>query len=578
MSEAPINAERDRRVLELYEQVIEIEQRLIPTGLHVFGRQESEAQIADLLRMIASFDRPEMDVRALPGLIAAGLGLPQFQMLLKESAADENRLREREQVEAVMQEAIAQFLSAGAERAAAWLLEKAAVPIEESLKVFLLLAQVQAQLNQNDELKALSRALRGEYIEPGPGADIIQNPSILPTGRNTYAVNPYHIPSPSAFNRAEAVASALLDRHLRETGRYPETMAMVLWGLDNIKTQGEGVAQALWLLGVKPQRDNLNRATEVEVIPLERLGRPRIDLVLTVSGIFRDLFGATMELLDKAVRRVAILDEPGEMNFIKRHVTEAMAEGGTFDDAVIRIFSNAAGNYGTNVNFMVLSSQWEQERTLGDLFVTRKCFAYGRDGRGRGLEGREARALMERALRRVEATYQNIDTTEIGITDVDHYFEYLGGVSKAVETRAGTRPKIYLSDALTPGAKIRSLEETVRLETRTKTLNPKWYEGMLKHGFRGVAEIEHHVSNTFGWSATADAVDNWIYDDVAKTYVLDEQMLERLRALNPHAARNLIGRLLEAEGRGFWEANDEVVERLREVFAGLEDELEGVTV
>ena len=578
MSEDRTNTERDRLVLALYEQVIEVEQRLIPTGLHVFGRQESEAQIADLLRMIASFDRPEYEARALPDLIAAGLGLPDYQTLLKESAADESRMCERERVEAIMQEAIAQFLTVGSEQAAALLADLAAVPIAESLKVFALLEQIEERLKENNELTALARALRGEYIEPGPGADLIQNPDILPTGRNTYAVNPYHIPSPSAFNRAEAVAAALLERHRREVGRYPETMAMVLWGLDNIKTQGDGVAQALWLLGVKPRRDNLNRATEVEVIPLERLGRPRMDLVLTVSGIFRDLFGATMELLDKAVRRVAMLDEPGEMNFVKRHVSEAMAEGCTFDDAVIRIFSNAAGNYGTNVNFMVLDSQWEQEQALGDLFVTRKCFAYGRDARGRGLQGREARALMERALERVEATYQNIDTTEIGITDVDHYFEYLGGVSKAVETRAGARPKIYLSDALAPGAKIRTLEETVRLETRTKTLNPKWYEGMLKHGFRGVAEIEHHVSNTFGWSATADAVDNWIYDDVAKTYVLDEQMLERLRALNPHSTRNLIGRLLEAEGRGFWAASEDVIERLREVFAGLEDELEGVTV
>jgi len=578
MSEELINAERDRRVLELYEQVIEIEQRLIPTGLHVFGRKENEATVADLLRMVASFDRPEFDARALPDLIAEGLSLPPYQTLLKESAVAEGRMRERERVEAIMRKAVEQFLTAGPEPAAVLLAEAAAVPPDQSLKVFALLSKVRERLDENDELTALSRALRGEYLEPGPGADIIQNPDILPTGRNTYAVNPYHIPSPAAFNRAEPVVAALLERHRREAGRYPETMAMVLWGLDNIKTQGDGVAQALWLLGVRPRRDALNRATDVEVIPLERLGRPRIDLVLTVSGIFRDLFGATMELLDKAVRRVATLEEPDEMNFLKRHVRGQLAEGGSFDDAVIRIFSNAAGSYGTNVNFMVLDGQWEQERALGDLFVTRKCFAYGRDSRGKGLEGREARALMERALERVEATYQNIDTTEIGITDVDHYFEYLGGVSKAVETRSGVRPKIYLSDALAPGAKIRSLEETVRLETRTKTLNPKWYEGMLKHGFRGVAEIEHHVSNTFGWSATADAVDNWIYDDVAKTYVLDEQMLGRLRALNPHAARNLIGRLLEAEGRGFWAASNEVIEQLREAFAGLEDELEGVAV
>jgi magnesium chelatase subunit H len=183
---------------------------------------------------------------------------------------------------------------------------------------------------------------------------------------------------------------------------------------------------------------------------------------------------------------------------------------------------------------------------------------------------------MDRALARVEATYQNIDSFEIGITDVDHYFEYLGGVSKAVEKRARVRPAIYLGDNLSRGQRVRSLEETVRLETRTKTLNPKWYEGMLKHGFRGVAEIENHVMNTFGWSATTDAVDDWVYTEVAKTYLLDDAMLERLRQLNPHSARSLVGRLLEAEGRGFWKAEQEMLARLREIFSDLEDQLEGV--
>jgi magnesium chelatase subunit H len=184
--------------------------------------------------------------------------------------------------------------------------------------------------------------------------------------------------------------------------------------------------------------------------------------------------------------------------------------------------------------------------------------------------------LLERALARVEVTYQNIDTIEVGITDVDHYFEYLGGVSKAVEKRAGKRPRIYLSDTLAPGAKVRSLEEAIGLETRTKVLNPKWYEGMLEHGFTGVAEIEHQVTNTFGWSATADAVDDWVYDRVAETFVLDEEMLERLRALNPHSARTLVGRLLEASGRGYWDAEQSVLDRMQAAFAGIEDELEGV--
>jgi magnesium chelatase subunit H len=538
------NEERDAKVFALYEQLVEIEQRLIPTGLHVFGRPSSAGEKTDLLKMIASFDRPETGARAIP--------------------------------EDLLDDAIREFLTNGTD-AAVSLLEQKGLSADTTRPVFTLLENVTTQLQTNNEIDSLVRALRGEFIEPGPGADIIQNPDILPTGRNTHAINPYGVPSSAAFARSEVVANSLLDRYKSENGRYPEAMALVLWGLDNIKTQGEGVAQALWLLGTRPVRDALNRTTSVEAIPLTELDRPRIDVVMTVSGIFRDLFSPTVQLLDKAVRLVAQLDEPLELNYVRKHVLQQVEQDRCdLDDAAVRVFSNAPGNYGTNVNFMVMDSQWEREETLGDLFVTRKCFAYGRDSKGRTIEGKEARVAMDRALSRVEATYQNIDTFEIGLTDVDHYFEYLGGVSKAVEKRAKARPAIYLSDSLSREVKIRSLEETVRLETRAKTLNPKWYEGMLKHGFRGVAEIENHVSNTFGWSATADAVDDWIYTEVANTFLFDEQMLERLRDLNPHSAHSLAQRLLEANGRGYWEVDEDVVDRLREISRDLEDQLEGV--
>lgn len=562
--------ERDLRVLELYEQLLEIEQRLIPTGLHVLGNPGNNEQRADLLRMVAAFDRPEFGAQALPELVTTGLSRRKALDTTDSIAASG-------QVDEIVCNAIQVFVSDGVESAISYLVDHADVAATASRPLFEMLNGISEELLTNSEIESLSRALRGEFIEPGPGADIVQNPSILPTGRNTHAINPYSVPSALAVVRAEAVANSLLNRYRGENARYPEAMALVLWGLDNIKTQGEGVAQALWLLGVRPVRDGLNRTTSVEAISLDQLQRPRIDLVMTVSGIFRDLFSPTVQLLDKAVRLVAQLDEPAEMNYVRKHALEQMERDGCeIDDATIRVFSNAPGNYGTNVNFMVMDSQWQQEETLGDLFVTRKCFAYGRDSKGRAIEGREARLAMDSALARVEATYQNIDTFEIGLTDVDHYFEYLGGISKAVEKRAQAKPRIYLSDSLSPEVKIRSLEETVRLETRSKTLNPKWYEGMLKHGFRGVAEIENHVSNTFGWSATADAVDDWIYTEVANTFVLDEAMLERLRDLNPHSAHGLVRRLLEANGRGYWEADASALAKLRAVARSLEDQLEGV--
>ena len=569
------NAERDRRVLELWERVVEVEQRLIPTGLHVFGRASVERERADLLRAVASFDRPERGARALHDLVSEGLGLGSYEQILCDQS--EAGWRARARVDEAVRASVELFLREGADSACRMLESVARVEPSEALKVFELLGEISARLQTSGELDGLARALRGEYVEPGPGADIVQNPSVLPTGRNTHAVNPYAVPSHAAYERAGRVVDTLLERHRAEHGRQPRTMALVLWGLDNIKTQGEGVAQALRLLGVRPRRDSLNRVTEVEPVPLGELGRARVDVVMTVSGIFRDLFGATMMLLDKAVRCVAELDEPDELNPVRANVRGRVeGDGCTFDEAALRVFSNAPGSYGTNVNFMVMDSQWETADALGDLFVTRKCFAYGRGRDGRALEGREARGALSRALSNVEAAYQNVDSFEIGITDVDHYFEYLGGVSKAVERHAQARPAVYLSDAVSRDARVRTLPEMVRLETRAKTLNPKWYEGMLGHGFRGVAEIESHVTNTFGWSATADAVDGWVYDEVARTYVLDEEMLARLSRLNPHSARSLVARLLEAEGRGFWAAEAGVVEKLRDAFADLEDRIEGV--
>ncbi|MEK6279678.1 MAG: cobaltochelatase subunit CobN [Acidobacteriota bacterium] len=564
--------ERDARVMQLHEQLIEVEQRLIPTGLHTFGRASELKKKADLLRMVASYDRPEHSVLALPRLVADALGVHDYDALVQETSTSEIK----ELIDGVVSEAVQRFCEDGADAATSWLHARVGVDSEKSLPTFSLLADISQQLDSNNEIESLMHALRGEYIEPGPGADIVQNPMVLPTGRNTHAVNPYSVPSQVAFERARHNAEALLSRYRHEHGRYPRALALVLWGLDNIKTQGEGVAQALWLLGVRPVRDALNRATEVAVIPLEELKRPRIDVVMTVSGIFRDLFAPTMTLLDKAVRRVAALDEPFDLNYVRRNIFDSMNDGASdFDDAVTRVFSNAPGNYGTNVNFMVMDSQWDTGETLGDLFVTRKSFAYTRDSKGRTVEGREARHLMDDALSRVEATYQNLDSFEIGITDVDHYFEYLGGISKAVEMRTKSRPAIYISDSLSPQTKIRSLEETVRLESRTKTLNPKWYEGMLKHGFRGVAEIENHVANTFGWSATADAVDPWIYTEIARTFVLDRAMFERLWELNPHSTQSLTRRLLEAHDRGYWNPDEEVLEKLRDIMETQQDRFEG---
>src|SRR5215475_3589257 len=319
--------ERDARVAALHEELLEIEQRLIPTSLHVFGQAAELKEKADLLCAVAAFDRPELGTRSLPALVAQAVGLDV-------DAAETGRTETTELINGIVSQAVQQFCDRGPEAAATWLNSEAGVEPSKALPTFRLLAQISERLDLNHEIAALMAALRGEYIEPGPGADIVQNPLVLPTGRNTHAVNPYSVPSRTAVVRGSVTAQALLDRYVAEHGRYPRALALVLWGLDNIKTQGEGVAQALWLLGTRPVRDALNRTTNIEAIPLAQLGRPRIDVVMTVSGIFRDLFSPTVQLLDKAVRLVAQLDEPVESNYVRKHVLEqTSAEVCTPDEA-----------------------------------------------------------------------------------------------------------------------------------------------------------------------------------------------------------------------------------------------------
>jgi magnesium chelatase subunit H len=373
---------------------------------------------------------------------------------------------------------------------------------------------------------------------------------------------------------AKKLVDTMLERLTAENGALPETVAMVLWGTDNLKSDGEGIAQCFDLLGVEAVEDELGNISDVRLIPTDELTRPRIDVVMTLSGIFRDLFHHQAGLLDKAVRLAAQADESLEMNFVRKHTLAHAAElGVSIDEAASRVYCNAPGSYGANVNHLVESSTWDEDDQLSDVFLTRKSFAYQPGGTWTA-----ARDVMERSLSTVDAAFQNIDSFEMGISDVDHYYEYLGGVAKSVEKLRGKRPPVMVADAISLDDRLSSLEQMVRLETRAKVLNPKWYDAMLSHGYEGVREIEHRVSNTYGWSATADAVEGWVYDDVAETFLLDEDMRRRMAEANPHATAGIARRLLEAQGRGFWDASDEMIDQLREIYGNLEDQMEGIAV
>ena len=434
------------------------------------------------------------------------------------------------------------------------------------------LAAMNADLQGDHEIAALLRALDARYVRPVAGGDVLRNPDIVPTGRNIHGFDPFRLPSRFALDDGAAQAARLIERHQADHGAFPTSIALVLWGSDNLKTEGAAIGQALALIGARPRFDGYGRLAGAELIPLDTLGRPRIDVVMTLSGIFRDLLPLQTRLLAEASLLAATADEPAEHNFVRRNAAaHAQAQGCDIETAALRVFSNAAGTYGSNVNMLIDSGMWNDEDEIAETYTSRKCFAYGADGR----PVKQAE-LLSSILTRVDAAYQNLESVELGITTIDHYFDTLGGLSKAIRKAGGDSVPVYIGDQTVSSGKVRTLEEQVALEARTRMLNPKWYEGLLEHGYEGVRQIESHVTNTLGWSATTGQVAPWVYQNLAETFVLDEAMRKRLAELNPKASVKLADRLMEAQERQYWQPDEATMDALRDAGEALEDHIEGV--
>ena len=516
---------------KLSEKVLEIETSLIPSGLHTLGEALSDEERADLLSaMASSWDGPELTGAAVAS-IAGGAG------------------------------AAAALKASG----------RKATP--DALARVETLVEANRLLKIDHELPAVVHALDGGYIRPAPGGDLIRTADVLPTGRNLHGFDPFLLPSAYAVRDGARQAEIILERHRADGGAFPETIAMVLWGSDNLKSEGAPIAQALTLMGAAPRFDSFGRLCGARLLPLEQLGRPRVDLLMTLSGIFRDLLALQTKMLAEAAYLAASADEPLEMNFIRKHALQMQAETGCdLETAALRVFSNAEGAYGSNVNQLIDSSTWTSEDELADAYQARKCFAYGVSG-----QPVKQPAVLKAILNKVDFAYQNVESVELGVTSVDQYVDTLGGISRAVRRSRGVETPVYIGDQTNGEAKVRTLAEQVSLETRTRMLNPKWFEGLLKHGYEGVRQIEAHVTNTLGWSATTGQVDPWIYQKISETYVLDADMRARMAELNTVATSRMAKRLLEASDRNYWTPDAATLRALRQADDELEDRLEGVS-
>jgi magnesium chelatase subunit H len=521
----------EQQILRLSEEMLELEYTLIPHGLHVAGRPPSPEQRVDMLLAMAEANHGVQLERAAVQALVQGL---------------------------TPERALA---AAGLPRG------------HSSLEVLHELVEPQAHLAVDSEVPAMLQALDGRFIRPAPGGDILRTPAVLPTGRNIHGFDPFRIPSALAVRDGKAQAQLLIDRHCADGNPLPESIAMVLWGSDNLKNEGAPIAQALALMGALPRFDSYGRIAGACLIPLQELGRPRIDVIMTLSGIFRDLMPLQIKLLAEAAFLAASADEPLELNWIRKHSLAYQQEHGcTLEIAALRVYGNAEGAYGSNVNNLVESGRWSDEGDLAETYKRRKSFAYGRGGRAV-----QQTALLQTALADVALTYQNLDSVELGVTTVDNYFDTLGGITQAVKVaKGGKTPPVYIGDQTKGNAAVRSLREQVAIETRTRMLNPKWYEGMLEHGYEGVRQIEVHVTNTMGWSATTGQVQPWVYKQLSETFMLDPAMRERLAKLNPTASARVANRLLEASERNYWQPDAQTLQALKDASDELEDRLEGV--
>ncbi len=529
----------------------DLEQRLILDGLHVFGRAPGRERSAALIE--AALDVPrEGHVGLLEALQASGVS--------DDDSAGRRQAFVRDCILGTLPPE--RFDAGGAPLPAA----AARRFITEGRAIA---AGLQAAPG---ELDALLHALGGGYVLPHAGADPVRaGAAALPSGRNLHGIDPWRLPSDAAMRRGTAMATALLARHrAANDGAWPATVALALWALDTIKSEGESLATALALLGARPERDGQGKIWRFAPIPLEELGRPRVDLLLDISSIFRDTFQLSLDLLDALFRTLAEADEPEALNPIRAHALSLMRDGADWHAATARIFTQAPGMYGTGVDERIDESAWDERNDLAETYVQRSAHTYG-GGRG----GAAAPEILRGMLRSVEHVFQPIDSVEYGLTDMQHYYGHSGAIQLAAAQARGHAPALTFAEQQAGTLALNDAADLLRVEARAKILNPRWYEPLLEHGFAGAAEIGNRFTYLVGWGATAGNVDGWVFDDAAATFVFDDAVRQRLTAANPRAARNAVARLLEAHGRGIWEADDATIDRLRAIYGDLEDHLEG---
>ncbi len=559
--------DQDTALQKLDTYICELKEAQIRDGLHILGEAPAGRQETDLLVALTRVPRGAGDgadsslIRAL----ASDLGIKDFDPLdcglgapwagnqpdALANMTDEPWRTHGDTVERLELLAAA-LVSRDVKRKPDWTATGAVLDgIDGS---------VRPRLRQSAEREITSclAGLAGRFVEPGPsGAPTRGRLDVLPTGRNFYSVDNRTLPTPAAWTLGQKSAERLVERHLQDHGKWPKAIGLTAWGTSNMRTGGDDIAQALALIGAKPVWDTSSwRVTGYEIVPLAKLGRPRVDVTLRISGFFRDAFPAQIELFDTAIRAVGALDEEASDNPIamrmREDANEAVAQGVPKENARhiagLRVFGSKPGAYGAGLQALIDERLWDERDDLAESYIGWGGYAYGK-----GIEGEENREAFTLRLKHIEAVVQNQDNREHDLLDSDDYYQFEGGMTAAVEHVSGARPTVYHNDHSRPERPvIRTLEEEIGRVVRARVVNPKWIAGVMRHGYKGAFEIVATVDYMFAFAATTGAVRDHHFELAYDAFIADERVRDFIEEHNPPGLRELAERFSEALERGLW--------------------------
>ena len=431
--------------------------------------------------------------------------------------------------------------------------------------------EISSRIDASDEIGSLLNGFDGGYVEAGPSGDITRGrPDILPTGRNFYSLDPTTIPTEAAYRTGIILSDQLIAKYKEETGEMPGTVALFWMSNDILMAGGEVMSQILSLIGAKPVRNSNGQVISCEIIPLDEMKHPRIDFTVRTSGILRDNFMERVDVIDAVVRKIMELDEPAEKNYLRKHYLESISEGVDEDEASARFFSAPPGSYVSGVNLAVFASAWKTEKDLSDIYISTNGYAYGS-----GRNGKAMHAQFASNLSKVSITYNKIASDEHDLLGCCCYFSNQGGMTASAKQLSGKEIKAYYGDTREPkDINVHTLADEIRRTVRTKLLNPAWIEGEKEHGYKGCADIMKRVSRVYGFEASTQMVDDWIFDDITNKFVNDPEMRKFFQENNPYALEEIARRMLEANQRELWNADPETLEKLKDNYVEIESWME----